>query len=579
MPDGFAKLMRSASCCVALLALAAMPAYATWSADGVALSPNSSNYRPSIISDGGTGSIVTWHGGAGSDIFAQRVLASGAPATGWPASGPLTVCSATGLQEFPVAVGDGAGGALIFWQDARNGNNYDVFAQHLDASGQIVSTATSNWGPNGLSIVGATGNQYSPVVVSDGHGGAIIAWQDGRAGAGNYDIYAQRVDGDGNLLWTLSGVPVCVAANDQINPAIIADGAGGAYVAWQDYRKGNEYDLYLQHLTSTGAVSAGWTADGVVACRATNSQYYPALAADGSGGVYMAWQDFRSGSDNHIYAQHFTSGGSLSTGWTADGIPVCQASYSQYYPVVSDDGSGGAFVAWQDARSGAANHVYAQHFASSSPMWVNDGIAITSSPNGQFSPQIVRDGGTGAFIAWYDARSGTNDIYLQQVDGRGNLNTGWDREGLAACVAPNSQQYPTIVASGGGSAILSWQDLRSGSQATAAIYAQQAQGTATAGVGLPDPALARLSAARPNPFHGVATMRLTLPVDAFVSAEVLDVSGRRVSTIAARTMPAGDHDLAWDGRTAGGIAAAPGVYLVRVRFAGFDRTLHVVRLP
>ena len=222
---------------VGLPAVMTREAHSAWVSDGVPLSPNSSNYKPSIISDGVSGSIVAWYGGAGSDIFARRLLADGSAAQGWPSSTPVVVCGATGLQEKPVLVPDLAGGVLVFWQDARNGSNYDIYGQRLAAAGQIPSTPASSWIPNGIPVSTAAGSQYVPMAVSDGAGGAIVVWQDGRRGAGNYDIYAQRVDGDGNLQWAPAGAPVCVATNNQINPTIIADGAGGAFIAWQDYRK------------------------------------------------------------------------------------------------------------------------------------------------------------------------------------------------------------------------------------------------------------------------------------------------------------------------------------------------------
>src|SRR5205085_11229262 len=115
-----------------------------WTPDGVALSPSSSNYKPYIVSDGTGGSIVAWYGGAGSDIFARRILSDGSTAPGWPSPSPLTVCNATGLQEQPVLVSDQAGGALLFWQDSRNGADYDVYAQHISSAGQVVTSATAN---------------------------------------------------------------------------------------------------------------------------------------------------------------------------------------------------------------------------------------------------------------------------------------------------------------------------------------------------------------------------------------------------------------------------------------------------
>src|SRR5437899_3091572 len=65
----------------------------------------------------------------------------------------------------------------------------------------------------------AAGNQSSPSVTSDGFGGAIIAWQDYRSGT-IYDIYAQRINASGAVLWTTDGVPISTMANDQYSPVI-----------------------------------------------------------------------------------------------------------------------------------------------------------------------------------------------------------------------------------------------------------------------------------------------------------------------------------------------------------------------
>ena len=54
-------------------------------------------------------------------------------------------------------------------------------------------------------------------IVSDGSGGAIIAWQNN--GADGKDIYAQRVDASGVVLWTADGIAVCADAYDQMNPS------------------------------------------------------------------------------------------------------------------------------------------------------------------------------------------------------------------------------------------------------------------------------------------------------------------------------------------------------------------------
>jgi len=234
---------------------------------------------------------------------------------------------------------------------------------------------------------------------------------------------------------------------------VVADGAGGAYVAWQDYRKGSEFDIYVQHLTADGTIfpDTRWRTDGAGVCTAANSQFYPVLAGDGAEGVYVAWQDFRTGTDNHIFAQHLSAQGAVATNWPSNGTPVCQAQYSQYYPVVTGDGATGVFLAWQDYRSGTTNHIYAQHLTAGNTPWAADGMPISTAINGQFAPQIAHDGRGGAFITWYDSRNGaTNDVFVHQVNDRGVLNPLWDRDGLGICLAPNTQQFPVLATSSVG---------------------------------------------------------------------------------------------------------------------------------
>ena len=45
---------------------------------------------------------------------------------------------------------------------------------------------------DGSTVCTREGDQYRPQLVSDGEGGAIIAWQDSRTG--NEDVYAQKVN-------------------------------------------------------------------------------------------------------------------------------------------------------------------------------------------------------------------------------------------------------------------------------------------------------------------------------------------------------------------------------------------------
>jgi hypothetical protein len=245
--------------------------------------------------------------------------------------------------------------------------------------------------------------------------GAIVCWYDLRSGT-NFDIYAQRISSGGAAQWAVNGVGVCTAASNQDLPVIVADGVGGAVVAWEDLR-GPSYDIYAQRISGGGVPQ--WTFNGVALCVATGAQQYAAIASDGSGGAIVAWQDAR-GTSFDIYAQHVSAGGTPQ--WPTDGVAVCTASNSQQTPTITTDGAGGAIVSWHDLRSGSFWDVYAQRVTSSgATQWTYDGAPISTAANDQVFPVLVPDGSSGAIITWYDRRTGSYDIEAQRIEQFGYL--------------------------------------------------------------------------------------------------------------------------------------------------------------
>src|SRR5678810_594670 len=94
----------------------------------------------------------------------------------------------------------------------------------------------ATWQPNGTGVAITAGDQRSPFIIPDATGGTIISWVDSR----NYDIYAQHLNGGGVAQWASNGVLVCSATGDQFGPQIVPDGHGGAIVMWGDLRSGEE---------------------------------------------------------------------------------------------------------------------------------------------------------------------------------------------------------------------------------------------------------------------------------------------------------------------------------------------------
>ena len=206
---------------------------------------------------------------------------------------------------------DGAQGAVIVWQDYRNGIDGNIYGNKIDKDGYIYDC--------GVPICEAESIQELARIIPDGTGGVIVVWVDYRNG-GSADIYAQRVDGTGNARWTLDGIPICMESSYQSNARIVPDGAGGAIIVWEDYRRG-QYDIYAQRVTGDGDTL--WAANGMPIDTTQGDQAGPELVPDGTGGAIVAWFDTRNG-DQDIYAQRVDGDGNLL--WGTGGVSICLAS-------------------------------------------------------------------------------------------------------------------------------------------------------------------------------------------------------------------------------------------------------------
>ena len=90
-------------------------------------------------------------------------------------------------------------------------------------------------------------DQHNPNIVSDGVNGVIVTWWGKRDSYA--DIYAQRIDIDGNFLWVECGTAISTASGRQQDPQSVTSGVGGAIITWWDLRKVDP-DIYAQRIIS-----------------------------------------------------------------------------------------------------------------------------------------------------------------------------------------------------------------------------------------------------------------------------------------------------------------------------------------
>lgn len=425
-----------------------------WSSNGEAVCDAVyDQFRPVIASDGGTGTTIAWLDMRrfDVDVFAQRMRANG---TNQLAFNGVAVYSNPGVQGGAGVFHTADDGVLLFWNEKRSGQ-YDIRAEKFDENGDPVGVP--------VTVCGAVGHQYLTAMTDDGAGGVIVGWTDLRTGA--EDLYAQRIDGDGTLLWAANGVLVCGAAGRQGPVKVASDGAGGAIFAWEDDRITTNPNVYAQRIDAGG--TALWTANGVAVCSNGFAQAGAAIAPDVSGGAFIAWADFRTAFTPAIFAQRVNGSGVAQ--WTADGVAI--ATYSLIdVPSVAAAVAGGSndaiFLIHRTVLDivtfDFTSMLHAQKVTSlGAPLWGAEGSTVCDVTSLCANEHLTDDGSGGAYVAWSDGRTGVYDIYEQRIASVGGVPQ-WNANGNVVCDATSWQHLGGFVRDVAGHTYLSWADQRSG---------------------------------------------------------------------------------------------------------------------
>lgn len=83
----------------------------------------------------------------------------------------------------------------------------------------------------------------------------------------------------------------------------------------------------------------------------------------------------------------------------------------------------------------------------------------------------------------------------------------------------------------------------------------------------------------PNPFNPSTTIKYDLPEDAFVTIEIFNIIGQKVTTLINKEeKKAGVHSIVWKGRNSGGGSVSSGIYFYRISANKFVKTKKMIYL-
>ncbi|HOK79969.1 MAG TPA: putative Ig domain-containing protein [bacterium] len=357
-----------------------------WGPGGMLLQNGDSGGNESISSDGQGGVFAVWNYG-GYRLWYPRAKASHIGGNGNVIATMDSISSKGGDDgegsaiAGPVVKMSSSGTSLLGWEDSRDGSYYGWRSLRVQKFSE-----GPEWTLGGVRVSLPNNNIDNIVsycdIVSDGSGGLIAFWSDNRNG--NKDIFAQRVDSSGNIVWQEGGIPTCTAQGEQGNLQAVSDNSNGAIVVWVDTRSGTS-QIYAQRISQDGTIL--WQENGVLIGNGTT----PLIINSLNGNYFIFWKK-----SDKIYAQKIGNDG---VGWWQDGgVQVSDSNFDELKAASDVDG---AVVIWTNGN------IYAQKLFNNGTVDINSPLTITTGkdlPTGalekNYNTRIGAIGGNGNRYTW-----------------------------------------------------------------------------------------------------------------------------------------------------------------------------------
>lgn len=359
----------------------------------------------------------------------------------------LRLSQPDGINQYSpdIAISPLDGSIFVVWLQSAYDGNYNIYAQRLDTNGNQLWSGDRRVNSESE----APGRWSFPALAIDTVGNIVVVWHDYREGDAN--IFIQKLDANGNRLWpTDKRVDSDTGGAWQGNPAISVDTSGNVVVVWEDRRNGS-YEIYAQRISPAG--NQLWTSDVRVHMDLGMAwQESPIVITTGIGNVIVVWlgEDSRGG-DRDIYAQKLNATGERL--WGTDLRVNADSGVLNYQsdPAAASDTSDNVMVVWGDYRDSSSGTVYSQRIdVDGNRLWVNDlHVSANSVATPGTLPNIAADS-LGYFqVVWQNS----SRLYAQRIDLNGNPQ--WATDLLLVWAYAED---PVLVLDAAGNAVTVWRE-------------------------------------------------------------------------------------------------------------------------
>ncbi len=208
---------------------------------------------------------------------------------------------------------------------------------------------------------------------------------------------------------------IAIETKDPINISSIPDQNGGAFIFWEDAKKGfNKNDIYFMHVDANGNKS--FRADGKLVANNNAAKFNPVSTSSLPGTAIVLWKQMKDSVHSNLFAQKVLVNGSFA--WKDSSVQITKGDNIILSYDVTSDKKGNAFVLYlsQKIETNSFN-LLIQRISSKGKLINNIGDSLLyTSTNRKNLPSILSDKKGGAFIFWTEDNKFKSIIYSLHVD-------------------------------------------------------------------------------------------------------------------------------------------------------------------
>ena len=536
-----------------------------WGEGGIELSNSTAfDVAPKVCVTSNGMSVVTWQ--SDDAIIMQRIANNGTLI--WGPNGITLSCADTYSWPQLFAVEDNHILLKFFhdsgptWAPTRH-----CYIQKFDNDGDAAwanDTVVSNAG--GISAW----NQVFPIE-SDGNNGCFIAWHDDRDNNMDASIFIQHINSDGTVGFTANGVELSTqAARENFYPKIAFNSTSlELYTYWMETDSNqNQRGLYGQKLDAEG--NRLWTDNGKTIVEISATGIIPIAARQADDDVIVCFEEASGAMDSFIKATRLDADGEFV--WDEDFVTLCSVASSKVHSEASNFAYNQIICTWEDDRNGG-NDIFAQNINMDGTLGGGTTVFISSFTVTFFDENVYLNWRTEFEInnfGWYVYRSNIENfaqaelLNLELILGQGTTSQPTDYEFIddGDLISGETYWYWLEAVDNVGSTSIF------GPISITIPGADIDDNEIIAG----NYCLTNY----PNPFNPITNISYSIKETGNVIIEVYNFRGQLVKTLINEVKETGEHTTSWNGTDNSNKPVSSGVYLYKMKSGNYISTKKMI---